>query len=650
MADPFVIIDSDPFGIVATHPQRVQLPVLVAPVPDEQKSKNFNTIRQHLIVIACMRLPRRGFAFDSSILSPDSESAFRRFAKLMEGLRDRDDANPKRFPPCSVFGHTDPTGGDVYNKPLSGRRALALYGILTRSVAIWDELFLNPYGGDHWGKKAIQTMFSTSLKKPPKNPLEPPFYTGPIDGAKTQQTADLTNQAVSNWRVARGFTPGFTLDTTMRHQLFNEYMDALCHDPDGEPFVLHPTDFIAKGKAGKSLKGDVQGCSDFNVHFLLSKAKEDLAAKDPVLAEVRNDLYLDNRRAVVFAFQYGTEIDPTKWPCPTARDPNFVGCTVRFWSDHKQRAKEIDDDRTFGENMSFLDVDENNQLVETPIEQTGNTMRCRFYHGFAVNSPCEAKFKEWVIRFKVPSFNGQLQVLSFRRYVVKVGESENSPVIRGNTDEFGVVRIPVFDEKTSITIRIDAGRDLTEDDNNPPDDAPVDESTFLSFVLAGGLLHNRDIDDELAVKQRLYNLGFGEHPPDSWADDEFQRAFAAFQHRNNLDNASDDDVRREVMKQHDLVGIPSPPPDDDSSSNPQNSGSSAAPLADSSSNSSPLADSHSGLASTTEDDSTSSPASDNNPDSTPHSNNDSTSSPASDDDSDSKSESDDDSGSDTSGT
>lgn len=584
MADPFILIDSDPFGIVATHPPRVQLPVLAAPVPAEQEATNFNTIRQHLIAIACMRLPRRGFAFDSSIVSPDSESAFRRFAKLMQALRDRDDADPKRFPPCSVFGHTDPTGGDVYNKPLSGRRALAVYGLLTRSVTIWDELFLNSYGGDHWGTKSVQTMLSTSLKKPPNDPLEPPFYSGPIDGAKTQQTGDLTKQAVSDWRVARGFGPGSALDTTMRHQLFEEYMDAICHDPDGQPFVLLPTDFIAKGKAGKSLKGDVQGCSDFNTHFLLSKAKEDLAAKDPVLAEVRNDLYLDNRRAVVFAFEYGTEIDPTKWPCPTARDPNFSACTTRFWSDHKQRAKEIDDDRTFGENMAFLDVDASNQLVETPIEQTGNTMRCRFYHGFAVNSPCEAKFKEWVIRFKVPSFNGQLQVLSFRRYVVKVGESENSPVIRGNTDEFGVVRIPMFDDKTRMTIQIDAGRDLTDGDNNPPkDNAPVDESTFLSFVLDGGVLHNRDTDDDLAVKQRLYNLGFGEHPPDTWSDDEFQRAFASFRHRNNLDNGSDDDVRREIMKQHDLIGIPAPPPDDDSTSNPPPGGASNAAPDDSTS-------------------------------------------------------------------
>jgi hypothetical protein len=576
MPDPFVIIDNDPFGIVATHPARVQLPVLAAPVPDEQKSKNFNTIRQHLIAIACFKLPRRGFAFDSSIVSPDTEGRFTKFAGLMEALRDRDDTDPKRFPPCSVFGHADPTGGDQYNTTLSGRRALAIYGLLTRSSAIWDELFLNSYGGDHWGTKAAQTMLSISLKKPPNDPLEQPFYTGVIDGGQTQATRDLTHQAIAAYRDARRLSPGTTLstpaDTDARHQLFQDYMDAICHFPSGKRFALQPTDFIAQGAAGKSLKGDVQGCSDFNPIFLLSKAED--RPTNPVQEEVRNDLYIENRRAVVFVFRHGTRIDPHKWPCPAPRagPAGIPACTVRFWSDHKKRGSETDQDRTFGDDMSFLKVDDDNNLAETPIEQTGNTMRCRFYHGFAVNSPCEARLKEWVIRFKVPSFNGHLELLKFRRYVVKVGESENSPVIRGNTDELGVVRIPMFDDKTKITIQLDAGRDITDLDDNPPkDNAPVDESQFLTLVLDGGALHNRDTDDDLAVKQRLYNLGFGEHAPDAWTDDEFARAFLSFRRKTlppntSVDPRTDDEVKQQIMKAHDLVGIPDPPPDDDDSS------------------------------------------------------------------------------------
>ncbi len=559
MPDPLVIIDTDPTGIVATHPPRVALPILAAPVPDEQKGKNFNTARQHLIAIGCMRLPNRGFAFDSSIISPQSEGRFTKFAQLMQALRDRDEADPKRFPPCAVFGHADPTGKDDYNKTLSGRRALALYGVLTRKVEIWDELFLNSFGGDYWGTKAIQTMLSISLKSG-----EDPFYTGPVDGAKTAETKKLTSDAVDQWKQKRQIGSGAGLDATQRHQLFNEYMDAICHDANGERFVLEPTDFIAKGKGGKSLKGDVQGCGEYNPIFLLSKAKEDLAAKDETLAAVRNDLYEVDRRALVFIFEHGTEVNPKKWPCPAAREGG-QGCKVRFWSDADHRRKETDDDRTFGENMAFLTVDENNVITPTPIEQTGNTMACRFYQAFAQNSPCEAKLKEWVIRFKVPTFNGKTQVLSNRRYVVKAGESASSPVIRGTTDEFGVVRIPMFDEQTSMTIWLDAGRDLTPEDDNPPkDDQPVDETKFLPFVLDCGALKPRDTDNDLAAKQRLYNLGLGEHAPAAWTDNEFANALSQFRHRNNLDNAPDDDVRRAIMKQHDLVGIPAPPSDDDS--------------------------------------------------------------------------------------
>ena len=558
MAEPIFILDTDPSGTVATHAPRVVLPVLAAPVPEEQKAKNFNTIRQPLVVIGCMHLPDRGFAFDSSIVSPDAKPAFTKFARLMQKLKERDPQEKNRFPPCAVFGHADPTGKDEYNKTLSGRRALAVYGLLTRDVTIWDELFNNTTVGDHWGTKAIQTMLSTPLRPPPKDQTEDPFYTGPIDGGQTPQTKSQTNQAISAYKQVRGFGSGSTLSTAERHQLFRDYMNAICVDPAGDPFELKPTDFIAKGKGGKTLKADVQGCGEFNPIFILNKALVEDAKKDKIAAEVRNEQYRVDRRAIIYVFEHGTEVDHTAWPCPTARE-GFEECKVRFWSDADTRRQEAEEDRSFGENMSYLTVDDNNNLVETPIKQTGNTMACRFYHSFAVHSPCEAKLKEWVIRFGVTAANGKIFKLRFRRFVAKLGESENSPVFRGTTDENGVVRLPVLSENVKMKILLDAARDIDPNDGPPDADEKVDESRFLAYILDGGALKPRDIDDDLAVKQRLYNLGFGEHAPETWTKEEFDRAFGAFRHRNQMDNASSDDVRRRIMDRHDLTGIPDDP-------------------------------------------------------------------------------------------
>ena len=68
MANPVFIIDIGPDGAVAVHPRRIELPVFVAPIPEEQKAKNFNAIRSLLVTIGCLRLPHRAFEFDSSFV------------------------------------------------------------------------------------------------------------------------------------------------------------------------------------------------------------------------------------------------------------------------------------------------------------------------------------------------------------------------------------------------------------------------------------------------------------------------------------------------------------------------------------------------------------------------------------------------------
>jgi hypothetical protein len=569
MADPF-IFERDESGVTASHPQTVVLPVIAAPVPDEQKARNFNAIRDPLVVLGCKELPNDHFEFDSSFVGPRSAKAFVNFAKLLNLHKERDQR--KRFPPSALFGHADPTGSVGYNRMLSGRRATAVYGVLTKNPDLWDELFSQPYRGDDWGTKAIQTMLSISLiTLQPSGLPEAPFYQDDIDGGKTDATRRATAAAVSAWREARGFGKGATLTAAQRKRLFKEYMDAICNGPD---FKLAPTDFIAKAQGGRALKGDVMGCGEFNPRFLLTSAAVRAAEKDPDLRDARNEAYKVNRRVIIYVFKHDTEIDPRKWPCPVARSEDDAPCRNRFWSDGDKRRAEAEVERTFGEDMKHLGADEQGQLVETPIEETGNTMACRFYHGFARNSPCEAKFREWVIRFKVPTFGGKLLTLKNRRFVATLGESASAPEIRGATDDGGALRLPMLSEKTRIRIKLDAARDLgPDDDETPPADAPVDESKvdeskFVTLDFDGGVLEFRDIDKDLGIKQRLYNMGYGEHAPATWQQDEFDRAMNAFRERNGLKDAADAAVRERIVTVHDLTNAQVDPEDEDAAAPP----------------------------------------------------------------------------------
>src|SRR5262245_38531658 len=131
MANPIFVLDETEEGVVATHTARVELPVLTAHTIEENRSKFLNTIRPSLVTIACMNLTNKGFEFDSSFVGPKSRDRFTAFAELMKRLSKDDPTGAGRFPPITIFGHTDPSGDEAYNKRLSGRRAKAMFGLLT---------------------------------------------------------------------------------------------------------------------------------------------------------------------------------------------------------------------------------------------------------------------------------------------------------------------------------------------------------------------------------------------------------------------------------------------------------------------------------------------------------------------------------------
>jgi hypothetical protein len=305
-------------------------------------------------------------------------------------------------------------------------------------------------------------------------------------------------------------------------------------------------DFLARGKGDRKTKGeykgDFQGCGEFNPVMYFSK-EEDKRFQNPANHKERDQDNRRNRRVLVFLFKHGTVIDQKKWPCPNFGEQGFAQanhCRERLWSDAERREKDrLPDKRRW-------------------FEDQEDTFRCRFYHGIALKSPCEELAEKlWKLRMVTIDFDGTPRPIPGRRYVVKTGDARAAAVVRGISDEDGVIAIPMFDEKGDMTLLFDGfGADQTvpvaksegsasaEGLTNPPpaghkpakftgdDDAFPDEDDFLPFILAGGKLKPLVVtatEEEDGVKQRLHNLGFGPPDPDSWSDDVRREAIKAWQ-------------------------------------------------------------------------------------------------------------------------
>jgi hypothetical protein len=332
MADP-----TAPGGTAQSHPEKVPPPILVAPTTQV----DLNTIKAFLIPVGCWRVDDVRFAFDSSVIHPDVKTE----TAMLDTLRK---AHPGA--PLSIFGHADPTGRDDYNKTLSGRRATAVYAMLTRDVAKWEKLYLPAFGGDDWGLKSIQLMLNevagTSIG---------------VDG----QTGPETQGAIKDYQKSKGLSPSGSADQATRAKLFADYMDHICVDAAGTKFQLQKSDFLAKG-ADPDGKGDLQGCGEFNPFVVFSNDETKQFESDHVTRDNEN---APNRRVMALLFKPGTVINTAKWPCPKVTD-GVAGCKARFWSDGETRRNPQAKRRTF-------DTDK-------------NTYGCRFYHRLFVLSPCGA--------------------------------------------------------------------------------------------------------------------------------------------------------------------------------------------------------------------------------------------------------------------
>jgi len=540
-----VSLDIGDDGIAAAHPFTIDFPHRVA--TGQPGDKRRNTIKDLLLVIGCCTVPDGHFDFDSSFVRPDARAAMIKLAALRDALTDPPPPGSPpgaagATPPLSIFGHADPVGTDAYNSTLSRRRASAIYGMLIRDASIWERLINTPTGGDVWGKSQFQTMENF--------------------------VAERTGQTIGRGGVVAGGE---------RRRLILAYMDAVCvrRNPDKteSPFSLkRDADFLARG-AGVNAKGDVQGCSRFNPTLLLSdKTVADLERKNDKHAS-RNAANEINRRVIAFLFRPGSQVDPAKWPCPHVQDDRAVErCRERFWSDATARRKaDPVNDRLFRKDR--------------------RTFACRWYHGIAQNSPCEGVHKQWVIRIltETPRFDKntifQLKPLAQRRWMVIAGDAPNAPVLRGKTDDDGIFRLPVFDEKTKMTLKLEvaqflapegvitndpragtAGR-ITGATGGPPLDREKeekDEANFAVFTLDAGALLPLDTaaldrpdaggpQNLLAFEQRLFNLGYGANEAGKFEFDELITATGQFQKNERLgktDGKPNAETGEKLLEEH----------------------------------------------------------------------------------------------------
>ncbi|HEX7420080.1 MAG TPA: peptidoglycan-binding domain-containing protein, partial [Thermoanaerobaculia bacterium] len=447
---------------------------------------------------------------------------------------------------------------------LSERRAEVVFGMLIRDVPTWERLFSHHEHtpGDVWGDDAIELMLA-SLG----------FV---ADATKKEKLGDV----IREYQRIRGFPITGRNDVALRAKLFAEYMDFLCSDVNGKPFQLTKADFLGEG----ATHGAFQGCSEFNPRLVLAQSEEDGFKADKVNGkDDRATANFDNRRAIIYFFEKGSKIDPKKWPCPRASDPDKVSkCIAHFWSDGNDRKGLLlaDKRRRFGKAVR-------NRTER--IAQVEKTFACRFYHGLALHSPCEGDLQMWVLQLMMdgPHEKGkdvEPIPVSNVRYVVIASADDEAPVIRGTTSANGVIGIPLWSRIASMRLKLDVFSAITgspapdgsksDDDKKKPvksidieAPAPVadddlsdpfkDEKTFVEFPLFGGNLKRIVLkfppgqepislepdsneppvapdEQNLGARQRLFNLGYGVAEPQKWTDAQLAQFVKRFQKDKKL--------------------------------------------------------------------------------------------------------------------
>jgi hypothetical protein len=486
-------------GVAGVHPRVAKLSLPVAPTD----RSGLNTLRLSLLPIACWKLEDLRFDFDSSFIRPEGSDEF---TALLELRKQHAGA------PLSIFGHADPTGKDEYNKTLSGRRAFAVQGVLVRNVSRWESLYDEPLGGDDWGIRAVQHMLGALGADP-----------GVVDG----KLGPRTKAAVRDFQTKKALAIDGDPGPATRKALFTDYMDFLCRDAKGKPVSLSAADFLARG-ADPKLRGDVQGCSEFNQILVPSKADAEKFSK-PERKTDRDLALLPNRRVMAFLFVPGVSVDPGRWPCPAAEDGPGA-CRAQFYSDADTRRAPSDVQRVYA--------------------RTHDTMACRFYDRMARRSPCEVTRTSLMLRL----LNEDNEVIPGAIYRVTLSSGE---IRRGEASLDGWL----------IEQNVESPEKVLVEWGYPSEFGISDEARAKRWLYPGPFGYQLEVtlapeqagSEEVQAEVRLRNLGY--NPERTLKENliAFQRDYEVFPALGELDDQTraalreaDDDAlsRQEFIDKH----------------------------------------------------------------------------------------------------
>jgi outer membrane protein OmpA-like peptidoglycan-associated protein len=366
-----------------------------AVAPDSQ-----NILQPALKVVECCSIDDLNFGYASSFINPTIQSKMSDLAGLIQQYPPPSKvAPPQASYRLSIFGHADPVGNDDYNKKLSGRRAMAIYALLTRRSDLWDRLYSDPFGKDRWGDIALKKM---------------------LDMTSSQSKSD---------------TEEYENNIEKRKRLFETYMDVLC----GKELKFLKEDFLCNGDDAEG-KGDYQGCGEFNPILIFSEENQKTYEKDDDKTK-RDKSNEPNRRVKIMIFEKTVRVDPSRWPCPRISE-GFALCEKQFWSDgERRRTRRVHDkDRTFGENQ--------------------DTFACRFYQSQIIKTSFE-EVKPLTKRLKIRLVDNLFKPLNGVSGLIVVNDDvehniKAKPMINFQTNDNGMLEVDVPSEWDQAYLFIDS--------------------------------------------------------------------------------------------------------------------------------------------------------------------------------------------------